>query len=186
MIAAIARWPIWSHSDPITATLTSYIFLIILVAYDLWSTRKVHRATIWAGVCAGDGRRARRAEPGVVPGMTEPKFERVVVDRDEITGWRSTPTVPPPCVPPPPPPPPPDEEHAAVAADELCGFGVPVAEVGGVVVGVGAARSRRARARWSTLSAGAGALPSNSVAEPQPTRSSTPEPRVDDLNLAAR
>jgi FtsH-binding integral membrane protein len=49
MIAAIARWPIWSHRDPITATLTSYIFLVILVAYDLWSTRKVHRATIWAG-----------------------------------------------------------------------------------------------------------------------------------------
>lgn len=49
MIAAIARWPIWSHRDPITATLTSYIFLVILVAYDLWSTRKVNRATIWAG-----------------------------------------------------------------------------------------------------------------------------------------
>lgn len=49
MIAAIARWPIWSHRDPITAALTSYIFLLILLAYDLWSTRKVHRATIWAG-----------------------------------------------------------------------------------------------------------------------------------------
>lgn len=49
MIAAIARWPIWSHRDPITATLVSYVFLIMLVAYDLWSTRKVHRATIWAG-----------------------------------------------------------------------------------------------------------------------------------------
>jgi len=49
MIAAIARWPIWSHRDPVTAALTSYIFLLILLAYDLWSTRKVHRATIWAG-----------------------------------------------------------------------------------------------------------------------------------------
>lgn len=49
MIAAIARWPIWSHRDPITATLVSYIFLLMLVAYDLWSTRKLHRATIWAG-----------------------------------------------------------------------------------------------------------------------------------------
>jgi hypothetical protein len=49
MIAAIARWPIWSHRDPITATLASYVFLLILVAYDLWSTRKLHRATIWAG-----------------------------------------------------------------------------------------------------------------------------------------
>ena len=27
----------------------SYIFLFLLVAYDLWSTRKVHRATLWAG-----------------------------------------------------------------------------------------------------------------------------------------
>ncbi len=49
MIAPIARWPIWNHRDPITATLTSYIFLLILLTYDLWSTRKVHRATIWAG-----------------------------------------------------------------------------------------------------------------------------------------
>jgi hypothetical protein len=24
-------------------------FLLLLVAYDLWSLRKVHRATIWAG-----------------------------------------------------------------------------------------------------------------------------------------
>jgi FtsH-binding integral membrane protein len=48
MIAAIARWPIWSHRDPITATLVSYIFLLMLVAYDLWSMRKLHRATIWA------------------------------------------------------------------------------------------------------------------------------------------
>jgi FtsH-binding integral membrane protein len=49
MIAAIARWPIWSHRDPITATLVSYVFLLMLVAYDLWSTRRVHRATVWAG-----------------------------------------------------------------------------------------------------------------------------------------
>lgn len=49
MIAAIARWPIWSHRDPLTATLVSYVFLLILVIYDLWSTRKLHRATIWAG-----------------------------------------------------------------------------------------------------------------------------------------
>jgi FtsH-binding integral membrane protein len=49
MIAAIARWPIWSHRNPITAALVSYVFLLILVTYDLWSTRKLHRATIWAG-----------------------------------------------------------------------------------------------------------------------------------------
>src|SRR5712671_822564 len=50
MIAAIARWPFAIvHRLPIRATLFSYVFLLILVAYDLWSTRKVHRATIWAG-----------------------------------------------------------------------------------------------------------------------------------------
>ena len=50
LIAAIARWPFAVvHRKPIMAALTSYIFLAILVAYDLWSTRKVHRATLWAG-----------------------------------------------------------------------------------------------------------------------------------------
>jgi len=29
--------------------LFSYMFLLILAAYDLWSTRKVYRATLWAG-----------------------------------------------------------------------------------------------------------------------------------------
>jgi hypothetical protein len=29
--------------------MVSYLFLLLLVAYDLWSTRKVHRATLWAG-----------------------------------------------------------------------------------------------------------------------------------------
>jgi FtsH-binding integral membrane protein len=51
MIAAIARWPIPAvRSNPLTAALLSYVFLLILVAYDLWSTHKIHRATIWASV----------------------------------------------------------------------------------------------------------------------------------------
>src|SRR5258708_23814433 len=50
MVAAIARWPFAIvHRMPARAALFSYIFLAILAAYDLWSTRKVHRATIWAG-----------------------------------------------------------------------------------------------------------------------------------------
>lgn len=49
MIAAIARWPVVGHRNAVTSALLSYIFLLMLVAYDLWSTRKVHRATIWAG-----------------------------------------------------------------------------------------------------------------------------------------
>ena len=49
LIAAIARWPFaMLLGKPIAAMLVSYIFLLLLVAYDLWSTRKVHRATLWA------------------------------------------------------------------------------------------------------------------------------------------
>jgi len=49
-IAAIARWPFLGQRNPVKSALVSYIFLLMLVGYDLWSTRKVHRATIWAGV----------------------------------------------------------------------------------------------------------------------------------------
>jgi FtsH-binding integral membrane protein len=49
LIAAIARWP-WAfvHRKAPNAAVVSYAFLILLMAYDWWSTRKVHRATIWA------------------------------------------------------------------------------------------------------------------------------------------
>jgi drug/metabolite transporter (DMT)-like permease len=47
-IAAIARWPL-VHRSPGEAALLSYVFLIFMVAYDLWSMHRVHRATIWAG-----------------------------------------------------------------------------------------------------------------------------------------
>lgn len=50
LIAAIARWPFaFVYRNAPRAALLSYIFLLILVAYDLWSARKVHRATLWAG-----------------------------------------------------------------------------------------------------------------------------------------
>jgi hypothetical protein len=50
MTAAIARWPLAVvHRNAPAATLLSYGFLLILVAYDLWSTHKLHRATLWAG-----------------------------------------------------------------------------------------------------------------------------------------
>jgi FtsH-binding integral membrane protein len=50
MIAAIARFPIaFSYRKNFIDSWLSYIFLVSLVAYDLWSTRKLHRATIWAG-----------------------------------------------------------------------------------------------------------------------------------------
>jgi len=51
LIAAIARWPFAIFlGKPIAAGLFSYVFLLMLVAYDLWSIRKVHRATLWAGI----------------------------------------------------------------------------------------------------------------------------------------
>ena len=50
MIAAIARWPFAPvYRNPIAAALVTYLFLLLLVGYDLWSIRKVHRATLWAG-----------------------------------------------------------------------------------------------------------------------------------------
>lgn len=45
-----------AHSDSdrearaLVAGWESYVFLLALVAYDLWSTHKVHRVTLWAGV----------------------------------------------------------------------------------------------------------------------------------------
>lgn len=35
---------------PFFANIFVYIFIFMLVAYDLWSVHKVHRATIWAGL----------------------------------------------------------------------------------------------------------------------------------------
>jgi FtsH-binding integral membrane protein len=50
MIAAFARWPVALLQGKIlAATLATYIFLAALVVYDLWSTHRIHRATLWAG-----------------------------------------------------------------------------------------------------------------------------------------
>jgi hypothetical protein len=47
-IAAIARMPIpFMHHDPLIAGLLCDLFLLALVIYDLWSTHKIHRATIY-------------------------------------------------------------------------------------------------------------------------------------------
>jgi len=46
--AAFARWPIFrGHLNE--AFLASYVLIALLAAYDLWSTRRIHRATLWAG-----------------------------------------------------------------------------------------------------------------------------------------
>jgi len=49
LIAAVARFPFdFVHRKAPVAALFTYVFLIILAAYDYWSTRKIHRATLWA------------------------------------------------------------------------------------------------------------------------------------------
>lgn len=49
MRAAIFRWPFaFVFHNQIRALLLSYVFILILIAYDLWSTHKVQRATAWA------------------------------------------------------------------------------------------------------------------------------------------
>jgi hypothetical protein len=47
--AAIGRWPFgFVHNG--VSFLIQFAFLLPLVAYDLWSTGKIHRATLWASV----------------------------------------------------------------------------------------------------------------------------------------
>ncbi len=49
-LAAVARWPIpfIQHHPLWVAELCTYGFLALLLAYDVYSTGKVHRVTIWA------------------------------------------------------------------------------------------------------------------------------------------
>jgi len=56
MAAPIARWHLHGFlqtrafgMSAIVGERLSYIFLLLLIAYDLWATRRVHRATVWAG-----------------------------------------------------------------------------------------------------------------------------------------
>ena len=50
LIAAIARFPVsWLFHNAAHAAIASYAFLLLLAAYDVWSTRRLHRATLWAG-----------------------------------------------------------------------------------------------------------------------------------------
>lgn len=56
MTAPIARWHFHAFLrtrefgvGAIMAERLSYIFILLLIAYDLWATRRVHRATVWAG-----------------------------------------------------------------------------------------------------------------------------------------
>jgi hypothetical protein len=49
--AAIARWPFaYIHTGHVPADLTLFAFLLLIALYDLWSTHKVQRVTIWASL----------------------------------------------------------------------------------------------------------------------------------------
>src|SRR6266436_4666886 len=50
LIAAVSRWPFAAvNNNLLVATFISDSFVLIVAAYDLFSTGKLHRATIWAG-----------------------------------------------------------------------------------------------------------------------------------------
>jgi hypothetical protein len=51
MLAAVTRWPVaLIQRQTFRAGLVSDVFLLMLIAYDLWSLRKIHRTTLYAGV----------------------------------------------------------------------------------------------------------------------------------------
>ena len=51
LVAAIARLPFaFSFRNIAVAGLLSELFLLALIIYDLWSTRKLHRITLWGGL----------------------------------------------------------------------------------------------------------------------------------------
>lgn len=50
LLAAIVRWPVpyLNHHIP-RAMWFEFLFIAAIAAYDVWSTHKIHRATLWAG-----------------------------------------------------------------------------------------------------------------------------------------
>lgn len=49
LIAAIARFHVaWLFHNALHAAIVTNAFLLLLAAYDLWSIRRIHRATLWA------------------------------------------------------------------------------------------------------------------------------------------
>jgi len=51
LIAAIARWPFaWTFGKPLNGQAVICMFLLLLIAYDLWSQGKIHRATLWGSI----------------------------------------------------------------------------------------------------------------------------------------
>ncbi len=51
VLAAIDRWPIhYLYHDIGHDILASYLFLLSVVIYDLWSSRKIYRSTVWGSL----------------------------------------------------------------------------------------------------------------------------------------
>jgi len=49
--AGIFRWPVrWIHEMSHGVTMVTYFFLLLIVAYDFCSRRKIHPATLWGGL----------------------------------------------------------------------------------------------------------------------------------------
>ena len=48
--AGIVRWPIrWIAESELMISAVVYSFLLLMIIYDLWSTGRVHPATLWGG-----------------------------------------------------------------------------------------------------------------------------------------
>ncbi len=69
MVAAIVRWPALDRSLS-TAVLISCVFLVLLVAYDLWSTHRIHPATLWAQSPSCSSSRLGGSSAQPTPGTT--------------------------------------------------------------------------------------------------------------------
>ena len=50
MDAAIDRWPLAFVHHNHVSSLVNYAFLVLIVLYDLWSTGKLQRVTVWASL----------------------------------------------------------------------------------------------------------------------------------------
>jgi FtsH-binding integral membrane protein len=49
--AAFFRWHLsFLFHDGYAAYAASYVFLLLLAFYDLWATRRIHRATLWGSI----------------------------------------------------------------------------------------------------------------------------------------
>lgn len=49
--AGIFRWPEhWIHEMPHGVTTVTYLFVLLMIAYDFFSQRRIHPATLWGGL----------------------------------------------------------------------------------------------------------------------------------------